>query len=131
MSDATCLEDATCDNTCEYGLTGQCLRAKLLWFMSCNATYAILAVEKDGHIYKVYVWGEDCRKMKQVGDIFYVKFGKTLGPEFNDHYFYKICDEHGTIFETVYNEPGHSSLFEDERKNKYERPKKENKKKNI
>ena len=125
MDTATCLENATCDNTCEYGLTGLCLRVKLLWFMSCNATYALLAVEKDGLIYKAYVFGEDCRKMKQVGDIFYVKFGRTSGPECNDHYFYKICDEHGTMFvDTVYNEIQCSDWFDDERKNKYERSKK-------
>ena len=125
MDTATCLENATCDNTCEYGLTGQCLRVKLLWFMSCNTTYALLAVEKDGLIYKAYVFGEDCRKMKQVGDIFYVKFGRTSGPECNDHYFYKICDEHGTMFvDTVYNEIQCSDWFDDERKNKYERSKK-------
>ena len=131
MDAATCLENATCNNTCEYGLTGQCLRVKLLWFMSCNTTYALLAVEKDGLIYKAYVFGEDCRKMKQVGDIFYVKFGRTSGPECNDTYFYKICDEHGTMLDTVYNEKLYFDLFVDERKNKYERPKKVNNKRSL
>jgi hypothetical protein len=92
--------------------------------MPCNTFYALLAVEKDGIIYKAYVWGEDCRKMKQIGDIFYVKFGQTSGPECNDHYFHKICDEQGTFFDTEYNDPLYCKIFEDERKNKYERPKK-------
>ena len=90
------LEEATCENTCQYCLTGMVLRVKLLWVMKCNPAYAIFAVELGDKIYKAYVWNSDNPPTK-IGKIFYVKFG-SFGPgHMYGHYSYKVCDKDGNF----------------------------------
>ena len=94
------LEEATCENTCQYSLTGMVLRVKLLWTMKCNRAYAIFAVEMGDKIYKAYVWNSDNPPTK-IGKIFYVKFGRQDYSFAHGHYYYKICDKDGN-FEKEY-----------------------------
>jgi len=95
------LENATCDNTCEYSLTGQICRVKLLWQMGCNSAYAIFAVEYQDKIYKAYVWKGGINK--RIGDIFYVKFGKQ-SDDIYGCYWYELCDKNGIIANNDYEE---------------------------
>lgn len=111
------LEEATCDNTCQYSLTGMVLRVKLLWTMKCNQAYAIFAVELDDKIYKAYVWNSNTPPTK-IGKIFYVKFGK-FGPGYmHGHYHYNVCDKHGN-FEKEYSSE-YLKDFEPEYNNVYD-----------
>jgi hypothetical protein len=49
------LEDATCQNTNEYSLTCRVLRVKMLYKMTVNPIYSVLAVEiNDNTVYKTY-----------------------------------------------------------------------------
>lgn len=106
------LENATCENTCEYSLTGMYFRSKLLWVMPCNSAYSIVAIEMEDKIHKAYIWGSGT-KTKQIGDIFYVKFGKY------DHelysYQYAICDSLGNLIDSTYSD----DFFKPEYKNIY------------
>lgn len=90
------LEEATCENTCQYSLTGMVLRVKLLWTMKCNRAYAIFAVELGDKMYKAYVWNADNPPIK-IGEIFYVKFGRCSPGELYGHYHYKVCDKNGNF----------------------------------
>lgn len=110
------LEEATIHNTCEYSLTGMVVRAKVLWVMGCNSSYAILAVEKDEKIYKIYVWSTGQTKYHRVGKIFYTKIGNRD----SDRCFYnhEPCDKSGVFLRTIspeyakHFEPEYGSIFD-------------------
>lgn len=111
------LEEATCENTCQYSLTGLVLRVKVLWTMKCNSAYAIFAVEMGDKIYKAYVWKPNIPPLK-IGKIFYVKFGRS-DPNFaNGHYLYEVCDKDGNFHKPVSSE--YTRQFEPEYNNMYD-----------
>jgi hypothetical protein len=96
------LEDATCQNTNEYSLTCRVLRVKMLYKMTVNPIYSVLAVEiNDNTVYKTYVFSECLLDMK-INDIFYVKFGRYVNSDVLTRYYNVfICDKDGVCKETT------------------------------
>ncbi len=106
------LEEATCDNTRTYSLTGLCLRSKLLWKMEINNYYGIVAVEHKDEVYKAYIWSSSLVR-KNIGDIFYVIFG-NWDDETNSY----SCEIHIKYKSQEYIDA--NTIFKPKYKNKYE-----------